>query len=132
MVATKSGIKFARTAKRLPVERRWSLENLEFVQSAPWRRYKEDKEGDGDIREGMTKEESDRLGKEETPKPPKEVGEKVNMWMYLRRYLGTCISHMKMRNFLSSLLVDVQDVVPGFRGGLGDLTLMLVGRSLED
>ena len=35
------------------------MDNLEYVQSAPWRRYEEDKEGDGEVPEGVTKEERD-------------------------------------------------------------------------
>ena len=48
VVATRSGIKFARTAKILSEEKRWGKDNLEYVQSTPWRKYKEDYDVDGE------------------------------------------------------------------------------------
>ena len=70
MVTTRSGSKFARIAKRFPFERRWGGSNLEFGQSAPWRKYKEDKDGDGEIPDKMSKEERDRA---DHPASPEET-----------------------------------------------------------
>ena len=59
-MAKKTGFKCTRTATRFPFKSRWGKENLELVQSAPWRKYKEDKDGDVEISDGLPKEERDR------------------------------------------------------------------------
>jgi hypothetical protein len=48
-IATANGLKSARSVKRLPMETRWSPENIEMVKFVPWNRYKEDQGADGEI-----------------------------------------------------------------------------------
>ena len=56
IIATKEGIIFERCVKRISAHLRWSDDCLEWVQWAPWRRYR-GAEGDGDVPEGVTPEE---------------------------------------------------------------------------
>ena len=44
-------LKYVRTVKRVPLEQRWSVHNLEWVRAVPWNKGKEDEEADGDIPE---------------------------------------------------------------------------------
>ena len=46
-----NGLKYVRTVRRVPLEQRWSVHNLEWVRAVPWNRGKEDEEADGDIPE---------------------------------------------------------------------------------
>ena len=54
-----SGVFRTRTIQRVPMERRWSLENLKFVNGVPWRKSDADPSGDGEKMESrsMTEEE---------------------------------------------------------------------------
>ena len=44
-------LKHVRTVRRVPLEQRWSVHNLEWVRAVPWNRGEEDEEADGDIHE---------------------------------------------------------------------------------
>ena len=57
MVSTKEGLDNVRSVRRIPKEKRWSTENLEQVTWAPWHRYKDDEEADGDVPERVEREE---------------------------------------------------------------------------
>ena len=46
-----NGLKYVRTVRRVPLEQRWSVHNLECVRAVPWNRGEEDEEADGDIPE---------------------------------------------------------------------------------
>ena len=57
MIATKLGVVMARSVKRIPVEKRWSIDTLDWVRHAPWHLYKDAEDCDGDIPEGVSAEE---------------------------------------------------------------------------
>ena len=57
MVSTKEGIVMARSIKRIPVESRWGNDCLEWVKWAPWNRYKDAEDADGEVPEGVPAEE---------------------------------------------------------------------------
>ena len=44
-------IKYVRTARRIPEEERWQVENLEWVQRVPWNTGADDAEADGEVPE---------------------------------------------------------------------------------
>ena len=47
MVARPDGIMFARSVRRIPVEKRWGEDCVNWVVYVPWKRYK-DHDGDGE------------------------------------------------------------------------------------
>ena len=53
----KSGAHLVRSIKRVPEEKRYSKDNLEWVQWVPWHRYKGAEDADGEIPEGVPVEE---------------------------------------------------------------------------
>ena len=57
MVATREGVIFVRSVKRVPVEHRWGEDNVQWVKWAPWRRYREAEDADGEVPEGVPAEE---------------------------------------------------------------------------
>ena len=61
MVATPDGIRYCRSVKRLPIERRCSEDSLNWVQWCPWRRCKDAPDGEADVPEGVPEEEK-KLG----------------------------------------------------------------------
>ena len=46
LVATPGQVGFARSVKRLPVEKRWREDSVNWVTWAPWNRYKDHEERD--------------------------------------------------------------------------------------
>jgi hypothetical protein len=50
-VSTQDGIKKARSVRRLPVEKRWCEDCIEWVKFVPWNKYRGDDEADGEIPE---------------------------------------------------------------------------------
>ena len=54
MVATGDGIHFVRSVKRIPFEKRWGEDCVSWVNWAPWNRYKDAVDVDGEIPEGIT------------------------------------------------------------------------------
>ena len=56
-VATREGIISVRSVRRIPVEKRWGKDNIEWVKWAPWNRYKDARDADGDVPEGIPTEE---------------------------------------------------------------------------
>ena len=57
MVATEDGIFEVRSVRRIPVEKRWSEDNIKWVKWAPWHRYKGAEDADGEVPEGVAPEE---------------------------------------------------------------------------
>jgi hypothetical protein len=57
LVSTRDGIEEVRSIKRVPIERRLGEDNINMVKWAPWRRYKDAVEADGDLPEGVPVEE---------------------------------------------------------------------------
>ena len=55
-VSTGIGLVNVRSVKRVVKEKRWSVKNLEEVKWAPWHRYKDDEDADGDVPEGVERE----------------------------------------------------------------------------
>ena len=49
MIATKLGVVMARSIKRIPAERRWTVDTLDWVRHAPWHLYKDAEDEDGEI-----------------------------------------------------------------------------------
>ena len=62
MIVTLEGVEEARSVSRLPEEHRWGGDNLNWVKWAPWRRYKDAVEADGDLPEGVPAEEREIEG----------------------------------------------------------------------
>ena len=60
LVSTMEGIEKVRTVKRIAKENRWGEQNVNMVRWAPWRRYKDAVEADGDLPEGVPVEEQSR------------------------------------------------------------------------
>eukprot|EP00973_Karenia_brevis_P054911 7634731-Karenia_brevis.AAC.1 len=59
-VADKQGVHSVRSVRRLPVQRRWSDDTLEWTGWVPLHEYKDAREAYGDIPEGVTVEERGR------------------------------------------------------------------------
>ena len=57
MIAAEGGIIFARSVRRVPFEKRWGEDNVNWVHWAPWHKYKDDEGADGDVPEGVPVEE---------------------------------------------------------------------------
>ena len=49
MISTPAKILFVRSVKRLPLETRWSEDSVRWVRWAPWHRYKDAEDADGDV-----------------------------------------------------------------------------------
>ena len=56
-VATKEGIVSVRSVRRIPVEKRWCEDCVDWIRWAPWHRYKDARDADGDVPEGVPAEE---------------------------------------------------------------------------
>ena len=72
----KKDIKYVRTVRRVPLEQRWSADNLEWVRGVPWNRGKEDDDADGDVPvfdvthgpgRRLTQGETEEMATQETP-----------------------------------------------------------------
>ena len=57
MLATEERMLYVRSVRRLPVEKRWSGDCVSWVKWAPWCRYKDAEDADGEIPEGVPAEE---------------------------------------------------------------------------
>ena len=57
MVSTLDGVSSIRSVRRLPKEKRWTEECIHWVQWAPWHRYKNAEENDGELPEGVPVDE---------------------------------------------------------------------------
>ena len=57
MIATEEGIEEVRSVRKLPKEQRWGEDTLNWVKWAPWRKYKDAIDADGDLPEGVPVEE---------------------------------------------------------------------------
>lgn len=70
MVADCDGIKCCRTVKRIPEEKRWSRDCVDWVCWAPWNRYRDAVDADGDVPEGVPTQDEEKEdrgeGKERT------------------------------------------------------------------
>ena len=65
IIPVPEGIHHVRAVKRIPKEKRWTQDSLRWVQWAPWNRYKDCGEADGDVPEGVPAEVvKEDLGKE--------------------------------------------------------------------
>ena len=60
MIATEGGLEYARSVKRIAEDNRWGEDNLSWVKWAPWRRYKDAVDADGDLPEGVPADEIKR------------------------------------------------------------------------
>ena len=58
-IATKEGMKKARSVRRIPEEQRWSVDCLDWVKNVPWNKG-DGEEGDGEIPEEKLEEGSER------------------------------------------------------------------------
>ena len=54
MVARPEGVVFARSARRVRVDKRWSEDCVNWVKWAPWHRYKDPEDLDGEVPEGVS------------------------------------------------------------------------------
>jgi len=53
MVATEDGILFVRAIRRVAKQQRWTKDSLSWVKWAPWHRYKDADDADGEVPEGV-------------------------------------------------------------------------------
>eukprot|EP00973_Karenia_brevis_P044490 6162986-Karenia_brevis.AAC.1 len=61
-MSARDGIRKVRTIRRIDPGKRWGIDSLRWVVWAPWRRYRDAEDADGDLPEGVKDE--DRKGKE--------------------------------------------------------------------
>ena len=61
MRASLEGVFYVGSIKRIPVENRWGEYCFNWVQWAPWNRYKDAEDADGDILEGVPLEEGAQI-----------------------------------------------------------------------
>ena len=57
MIMTQDGLTRARSLKRIPEEKRWSEDCVNWVNWVPWHRYKDDETADGYVPEGVPEDE---------------------------------------------------------------------------
>ena len=57
MISTSEGIKNARSIRRRPFEKRWTRDSLDWVKWAPWHRYRDAEDEDGEVPEDVPAEE---------------------------------------------------------------------------
>ncbi len=57
MIACPDGVYFVRSIKRILIESRWGEACIDWIKCAPWNRYKDAEDADGDISEGIAIEE---------------------------------------------------------------------------
>ena len=57
MLSRPEGIYVVRSARRIPFEKRWGEDCVNWVVWAPWRMYKNAEDEDGDLPEGVPAEE---------------------------------------------------------------------------
>ena len=57
ITATEGGFEYVGAVKRIPEANRWGEDNLSWVKWAPWRRYKDAVDADGDSPEGAPADE---------------------------------------------------------------------------
>ena len=56
-MATEDGIRSVRSVRRIAVENRWSEDNVRWVKWAPWNRYRDAGDADGEAPERVLAEE---------------------------------------------------------------------------
>ena len=61
MIAGLERFFYVRSIKRIPIEKRWGEDCVNWVQWAPWNRYKDAEDADGDIPEGVPIEEGAQI-----------------------------------------------------------------------
>ena len=61
MVATKEGILHCRSVKRIPIRDRWTKDSVDWIRWAPWNRYKDAEDADGDVPDGVEVEEREEV-----------------------------------------------------------------------
>ena len=59
MVATKEGIVFSRSVRRIVEELRWGEDSVGWIKWAPWHRYRDAPDADGDVPEGVPVDEKE-------------------------------------------------------------------------
>ena len=57
MMMTPDGLQFVRSVRRIPLEKRWGDDCVDWIKWAPWNRYKDSGDADGDVPEGVPVEE---------------------------------------------------------------------------
>ncbi len=61
MVAQPEGIACVRSVRRVVERDRWGDDNINWVQWAPWNKYRDDPAEDGEVPEGVPAEEAVRM-----------------------------------------------------------------------
>ena len=79
IVVNEDGVEKVRSIRRLPVQKRWSEDNLNWEKWVPWRRHRGTEGADGDLPEGVPEEEKGQAREtgrtifiETKEKPPRE------------------------------------------------------------
>eukprot|EP00973_Karenia_brevis_P086323 11971233-Karenia_brevis.AAC.1 len=69
----KDGSRKVRTVRRIDPNKRWSIDSLSWVVWAPWRRYRDAEDADGDVPEGVRDEDRKKV---EVSRQPQERGDR--------------------------------------------------------
>ena len=62
LICNQEGLHEVRTISRIPEEKRWSSDCVDWIKWVPWHRYKDARDSDGDVPEGVKEERSPREG----------------------------------------------------------------------
>ena len=57
MIACADGLYFVRSIKGIPIESRWGRDCIDWIKLAPWNRYKDAEDSDGEVPDGIPIEE---------------------------------------------------------------------------
>ena len=98
MVTMKLGIVTARSVRWIPVERRWTIDSLEWVGHAPWHMYKDAEDADGEIPEGVTAKDREEK-KEAIEKGKDSEGKTVYVDVRERMPREFCMSRRDAERF---------------------------------
>ena len=118
-IGTREGIETPRSVERIPVQQRWGEDCVNWVQFAPWRRYKDAVEADGDLPEGGPVEE--RVEAQNRGTVMIETRQRAPRVLYITLQDAGSMATPK----------GVEDALVGLEDWEDNHTLMYVGRGLE-
>eukprot|EP00973_Karenia_brevis_P078738 10928487-Karenia_brevis.AAC.1 len=57
----------------MPIDLRWLIDSVKWVKLAPWRKYKDAEDADGDLPEGVSDEEREKPDQNRNTEGPKVI-----------------------------------------------------------